>query len=70
MIPDEAAVEAAGQFDRFPQAMIENTTEYDWAELPDWLKDVMRHAAKEFRRWADVEPVKGEIIPAQFEVEA
>jgi hypothetical protein len=55
--------------DRFPQAMIEGSTEYDWADLPDWLKDVMRNAADEFRRWADTEPIKGEVIRAQFEVE-
>ena len=56
--------------DRFPQAMIEGSTEYDWAELPEWLKDVMRNAADEFRRWAEVEPIKGEVVSAQFEVEA
>lgn len=55
--------------DRFPQAMIEASTEYDWVDLPDWLKDVMRNAADEFRRWADTEPIKGEVIRAQFEVE-
>lgn len=54
--------------DRFPQAMIEGTTEYDWDELPGWLKEVMRNAADEFSRWADIEPIKGEIVTAQNEV--
>lgn len=53
--------------DHFPQAMVEGTTEYDWAELPDWLQDVMRHAADEFRRWADAEPIAGELA---YEIEA
>ena len=47
--------------DRLPQAMVEGSTEYDWAELPEWLKDIMRNAAKEFAHWADNEhaPLKG-----------
>ena len=50
--------------DGLPQAMIEGATEYDWAELPEWLKDVMRHAADELRRWDGerVTPIKGELV--------
>ena len=49
--------------DHFPQAMVENTTEYDWAELPDWLKDQFREVAREFNHWADNKqaPLKGEL---------
>lgn len=47
--------------DRFPQAMIEGSTEYDWGELPDDLKDVMRHAADQFRLWADGDVIPGEL---------
>lgn len=52
--------------DRFPQAMIEGSTEYDWADLPDWLQDVMRHAADEFRRWADTDPIYGEVVAGEL----
>jgi len=49
--------------DRFPQAMVESTTEFDWAELPDWLKDAMRNAADAFRHWAEMQdsPIVGEL---------
>ena len=49
--------------DRFPQAMVEGTTEYDWAELPDYLKDIMRKAAHEFTQWAEQQhhPIQGEL---------
>jgi hypothetical protein len=43
--------------------MVEGSTEYDWAELPDYLKDIMRSAAQEFARWAETEasPIQGEL---------
>ena len=49
--------------DRLPQAMVEATTEFDWAELPNYLKDIMRHAAREFSQWADQQdnPIPGEL---------
>jgi len=49
--------------DGLPQAMIEGSTEFDWAELPDYLKDIMRHAASEFTHWADQQgnPIPGEL---------
>jgi len=34
------------------------------------LTDAMRSAASEFCKWADAEPIAGEVITAQFEVEA
>lgn len=52
--------------DRLPQAMIEGATEYDWAELPDSLKDVMRHAAAEFQRWTEVATVSGELATEEW----
>lgn len=55
--------------DRLAQAMIEGSTEYDWDELPEWLQKVIRNAADEFCNWADAEPIKGEIITIQKEVE-
>jgi len=58
--------------DRFPRAMIEGSTEYDWADLPDWLKDVMRDAADDFWRWADTEPISGQVVSGELanEIEA
>jgi len=49
--------------DRFPQAMVEGSTEFDWAELPEYLKDIMRNAAKEFNHWAENQhsPIAGEL---------
>ena len=49
--------------DRFPRSMIENTTEYDWEELPNYLQDIMRNAAREFAQWADQQdsPLVGEL---------
>ena len=49
--------------DRLPQAMVEGSTEYDWAELPNYLKDIMRNAAREFAQWAETEasPLIGEL---------
>lgn len=49
--------------DRLPQAMIEGSTEYDWAELPEYLKEIMRQAARDFTRWAETEarPIQGEL---------
>jgi hypothetical protein len=43
--------------------MVEGTTEYDWAELPDYLKDIIREAAKALSEWAETEarPIKGEL---------
>ncbi len=49
--------------DRFPQAMVEATTEFDWAELPEHIKDVMRDAARKFSAWAD--PIQGETVSAR-----
>lgn len=55
--------------DRLPQAMVECATEYDWADLPDAIKQVMRAAAETFRVWAaNTEPIAGEVIPEQKEV--
>ena len=58
-----ACGEADVNHDRFPQAMVEATTEYDWAELPDYLQDIMRNAAREFNHWATNEhsPLIGEL---------
>jgi hypothetical protein len=49
--------------DRLPQAMVEGSTEYDWAELPDWLKDSIRNAAKDLKHWADNQtaPIEGQL---------
>ena len=49
--------------DRLPQAMVEGSTEYDWAELPNYLKDILRNAARELAHWADNEqsPLVGEL---------
>ena len=49
--------------DKLPQAMVEGSTEYDWAELPDYLKDIMRDAANELAHWADSQenPIPGEL---------
>ena len=60
-LTDEEA--AAQDVDRFPKSMIEMTTEYDWEDLPDWLQDVMRHAANEIRRWDEMQesPIQGEL---------
>jgi len=43
--------------------MVEGSTEYDWAELPNYLKDIMRNAAREFAQWAETEasPLIGEL---------
>jgi hypothetical protein len=43
--------------------MVESVTEYDWADLPDYLKDIMRNACREFVLWADTEqsPLVGEL---------
>lgn len=57
--------------DRFPQAMVEGSTEYDWADMPDWLQDKFRDVAREFTHWAVNEqvPLKGELANER-EVEA
>jgi len=49
--------------DRLPQAMVEGSTEFDWAELPDYLKDIIRNAAGELARWAENQenPIAGEL---------
>lgn len=49
--------------DRLPQAMVEGSTEYDWVDLPDYLKEIMRHAARDFTRWANEQtsPIQGEL---------
>ena len=50
--------------DRFPQAMIEGSSEFDWDELPDHLKDVLRGAAREVNQWAEQRenPIAGEVV--------
>ena len=49
--------------DRLPQAMVEAATEYDWAELPEWLKRSIRDAATDLRHWAaeKASPLEGEL---------
>lgn len=51
--------------DRFPRAMLEGSTEFDWAELPENLKDVLRAAARKINEWADPRSgvIAGEIVP-------
>jgi len=48
--------------------MVEASTEYDWAELPDWLQDAMRIAASALSRWAEMQdsPISGEVVPETF----
>jgi len=43
--------------------MVEAVTEYDWAELPEYIKDSLRAACKQFAHWADNEqsPIPGEL---------
>lgn len=57
--------------DRLPQAMVEGSTEYDWAELPPGVQDALRYAASVLRNWIDAQerPVMGELVTAQYEVE-
>jgi hypothetical protein len=57
------ALPPLGHPDRLPGAMVESVTEYDWADLPDYLKDIMRNACREFVLWADTEqsPLVGEL---------
>ena len=52
-----------GHPDRLPGAMVEAVTEYDWAELPEYIKDSLRAACKQFAHWADNEqsPIPGEL---------
>lgn len=49
--------------DKLPAAMVENTSEYEWAELPEWLKEKFREVGREFTDWAENEqgPIKGEL---------
>ena len=38
--------------DRLPAAMVESTTEFDWAELPESLRDSLRDWCRAFSDWA------------------
>lgn len=50
--------------DRLPQAMVEGATEYDWSELPDYLQEIIRQAARDLTRWSEAEakPIQGELV--------
>ena len=50
--------------DRLPQAMVEASTEFDWTELPHYLQDIMRAAAREVSQWAEMQdsPIVGEVV--------
>jgi uncharacterized membrane protein len=54
----------AEQVERLSVAMVEATTEYDWAELPDYLQARIRRTAYEFLDWQhqQVQPIRGEVV--------
>lgn len=55
--------ESVTDFDRRPRGMVEGCTEYEWDELPDYVKNTMRVAARELYRWVDMQdsPIVGEL---------
>jgi len=44
--------------------MVEASTEFDWTELPHYLQDIMRAAAREVSQWAEMQdsPIVGEVV--------